>query len=132
MAAGAPFLFHVARGASVVMLVEGAMSFCVAVLLIVAGILMLRDSVTPVRLHRSDVVLKVPLVFVAAFATWWTYSDLMASIGAIGANGGGAALGAGFGNMMAVFQAVIWAGFALIYPIALLIVLSTRTSKEYF
>jgi hypothetical protein len=26
----------------------------------------------------------------------------------------------------------IWAGFALIYPIALLIVLSTRTSKEYF
>jgi hypothetical protein len=47
-------------------------------------------------------------------------------------NGGGAAFGAGFGNMMAVFQAVIWAGFALIYPIALLIVLSTRTSKEYF
>jgi hypothetical protein len=34
--------------------------------------------------------------------------------------------------MMAVFQAVVWAGFALIYPVALLVVLSTRTSKDYF
>jgi hypothetical protein len=127
----APFSFHVAPGASILTISEAALSLCLAVLLIVAGSLTLRDSPTAWRLHRLYLALKIPLIVVAAFATWWTYTSLMSGFNLQVAGAPGMAPMAGFTNMMAVVQAVIWATISMVYPITLLIVLSTRTSKDY-
>jgi hypothetical protein len=102
-----------------------------AVFLIIAGSLMLRDSPTAWRMHRIYVMLKVPLILVAAFASWWTYTSLMSGLSSWPTAGGGAASMSGFSNMTAILQAVLGAGISMIYPVALLIVLATRTSKEH-
>ena len=122
-----PFQFHVARGASVLSIVDGSFSFLAAVLLIVAGSLMLRDSLVAERLHRIYVVVKLPLIVVGAFATWWTFTSLMSGM-MQGANG---ASTASFTRTMGLVEAIFWAGISLIYPVALLIVLSTRTAKGW-
>jgi hypothetical protein len=126
-----PFSFHVARGASALTIAEAVPSLGVAVLLIFAGSLMLRDSPKAWRLHRIYLVLKVPLVVVGAFATWWTFTSMMQGFNLPNPAGPNAVPMAGFSNMMAVFQATFAALFSMIYPVALMIVLSTRTSKEY-
>jgi uncharacterized membrane protein len=90
---------------------------------------MLRDSPLAWRLHRIYLLLKLPLVMVAALATWWTYSGLMSGLFA---NSPGAASTAGSANIGAIFLTAFWTGISLIYPIALLVVLSTRTSREQF
>jgi hypothetical protein len=127
----APFRFHVARGASVLTISEAGLSLCLAILLIFAGSLTLRDSPTAWRLHRLYLVVKFPLIIVAAFATWWTYTTLMSGFNLQVAGAPGAVQMSGFTNMMALLQAMIWAAVSMIYPIALLIVLSTRTSKDH-
>jgi hypothetical protein len=129
--AAVPFSFHVASGASELSIAEAGLSFCVAILLIIAGSLMLRDSPMAWRLHRIYLMLKVPLILVAAFASWWTYTSLMSGLSTLTTAGGGAVSMSGFNNMAAIFQAIIWAGISMIYPVALMIVLATRTSKEH-
>jgi hypothetical protein len=122
------FPFQVPRGASELAIVEAVCSLCVAVLLIVAGSLMLRDSAGSWKLHRIYVLVKIPLIAMAAIATWWTTSGMMKGIFAttpVAMNT------QGFVNWMAVIQAILYTGFSLIYPVSLLIVLSTRTSKEH-
>jgi hypothetical protein len=129
--AAVPFSFHVASGASELSIAEAGLSLCMAVFLIIAGSLMLRDSPTAWRMHRIYVMLKVPLILVAAFASWWTYTSLMSGLSSWPTAGGGAASMSGFSNMTAILQAVLGAGISMIYPVALLIVLATRTSKEH-
>jgi hypothetical protein len=124
--------FRIATGASILMIVEAALSICLAAFLIYAGIAMLRDSPKAPRLHRIYVALKIPLIAMSAIAIWWTYSGLMNNFSAITAGTPGAAAMPAFGNTMAVVQAIVWAGIGMLYPIALLIVLSTQTSRRHF
>jgi hypothetical protein len=93
---------------------------------------MLRDSPAAGRLHRIYVALKIPLIALAAIATWWTTSAVMSSVRTMTTIYPATAVMPTFGNMIAVIQAAVGAVFALLYPIALLIVLSTRTAKEHF
>jgi uncharacterized membrane protein YphA (DoxX/SURF4 family) len=123
-----PFGFKIDPRASILMIVEAVLSLGVAVLLIVAGSLLLRNSPRALRLHWIYVILKLPLIVLAAVATWWTYTGMMNSMSAFT----GAATPPGFGNTMAAFQAIFAAVFSLLYPIALLFVLRTRTAREYF
>lgn len=123
------FQFNVARGASVLTIVESGLSVCAAVLLIVAGSMMLRDSPRADRLHRIYVAMKIPLVIVAAIATWWIYTGMMSGMFV---TTGGPGSPASFANTMATVEAVIMAAISLVYPVALLIVLSTGTSRGYF
>jgi hypothetical protein len=126
------FYLGVPAAASILTITEAALSLCVAALLIFAGIWMLRDSPAAGRLHRIYVALKIPLIALAAIATWWTTSGLMSSVTAMAAHSIAPAVMPTFGNMIAVIQAIVGAVFALLYPIALLIVLSSRTAKEHF
>jgi hypothetical protein len=122
------FPFHVAPGASELTIAEGSLSLAAAILLIVAGSLMLKDSPSSWKLHRIWALLKMPLIVASAFATYWTFTSMMNGMSPLmGANAP-----AGFGSMMGVVQAVLSALIALIYPVAVLIVLSTRTSKEWY
>jgi hypothetical protein len=109
--------------------VESALSFLVAVLLLFAGILMLKDSPRARPMHWLFVVLKIPLIALAAVAGWMTYTSVMNSMNA--ATPGGAfpaSMGSAFGIISASFSAL----FSLLYPVALMIVLSTRTAKDHF
>jgi len=65
---------------------------------------------------------------VMAYASWWTTSSVMKSLAA----GGIAGPPAGLGNVMAVSSALFSAGFSLLYPLALLIVLCTKTARQHF
>jgi hypothetical protein len=125
-----PFIIPVAP--SILTITEAALSLCLAVFLIIAGIWMLRDSPAAGRLHRIYVALKIPLIALAAIATWWTTSAVMSSVRTMTTIYPATAVMPTFGNMIAVIQAAVGAVFALLYPIALLIVLSTRTAKEHF
>jgi hypothetical protein len=114
------------------MIVEASLSIILAAFLIYAGIAMLRDSPNAGRLHRIYVAVKIPLIAISAIAIWWTYSGLMNNFTTITAGTPGAAVMPAFGNTMAVVQAIVWAGVAMLYPIALLIVLSTQTARRHF
>jgi hypothetical protein len=76
------------------------------------------------------VILKLPLIVVAGFATWWMYSGMMAGMSAF-ATAPATPFG-GMANLMAVVQVVFRTVISLIYPVALLIVFATRTWREYF
>jgi hypothetical protein len=127
-----PFPFHVALGPSILMIVESSLSLGVAIFLIIAGSLMLRNSPSAARLHRIYVVLKVPLIVAAALATYWTFTSMMNSLGAMNMPGQGSAAISSMSGMMGALQAAMSAAAALIYPVALLIVLAVRSNKEYF
>jgi hypothetical protein len=127
-----PFPFHIGAGPSILMIVEGSLSFCAAILLIVAGSLMLRNSPKSDRLHRIYVYLKVPLVMAAAVATYWMYSAMMSGIGSMSQYNAGASHSFTFATTFALFEAIIMAAFALAYPVALLIVLTRKSSQAYF
>jgi hypothetical protein len=122
------FNFRYPPGPSELTVIESALDLCVAVLLIVAGSVMLRDSPKAWHLHRLYIVLKVPLIIVGAFAMWWNLSSLRSGFNSYSSGGGGAApMGAVFVIIMVVFEIA----FSMIYPTALLIVLSTPKSKEH-
>jgi hypothetical protein len=125
-----PFAFSIDPRASELTIIVAVLGLGLAILLIVAGSLLLRNSPTTFRLHRTYVILKIPLVVVAAYATWWTVSGMMNNMNAY-AGGAGAMSMPAFGNAMAIVQAVISAALSLVYPVALLIVLSTDTAKAY-
>jgi hypothetical protein len=121
------FRFQVPRSVSLLTIAEGGLSLCVAVLLIVAGALMLRDNPVSWRLHWIWVSVKIPLIFVAAGATYLTYTSMMnAMTPAMGPNNP-----QGMGGMVGLFEAFFGGIISLIYPVALMIVLSVRTSKAW-
>ncbi len=130
-AAAPTFSMKVDTGASVLVIAESILSIGVAVLLIIAGSLLLRDSAKSLRLHRLYVLVKIPLILAAAVGTWWTFTSLMTGMSTALSPAAPPPM-AGFGNMVGLFQAGFGAIIALIYPIALLIVLSTKTAKTYF
>jgi hypothetical protein len=115
-------------------------SAAMAIYLLIIGILVLRDVRAGGKLHWWYVAIKVPLVIVTAVSWWVVWRDLTSSVAAFfvanplpgmppGAAPGGAlsALG-GVVAMWMTFAALI----ALVYPIALAIVLSSRTVRDYY
>jgi hypothetical protein len=122
-----PFSFRVPAGASTLQIVEGSLSLCAAVLLIVAGSLMLRDSPAAWRLHWLWVVIKIPLIVVGCISTYWIFSSMMNGMTPMMGPG----MPRGFGSMFGVMEAVIGAIISLIYPVALMFVLSGRSSKNW-
>jgi hypothetical protein len=112
-------------GAAILMITEATLSVCLGIFLIIAGIWMLCDSRAAGRFHRIYVALKIPLVAAAAIATWWTMSGMMGSVTGIGAP-------TAMPNLIGIIYAAVTSGFALLYPIALLIALSSRTAKAHF
>lgn len=124
-----PFSFNVPRKAAILSIVASSLSLGVAVLLLVAGILMLRDSVRAFRLHWTYVTLKIPLVIVSAVATWLTYSAMMQSMySSMGSSAPSLALR----NWMVAVQVIVAAGISLAYPAALTIALSLSSTRSYY
>jgi hypothetical protein len=125
------FNFHVDTGASVLTITEGFLSLVAAVLLIVAGSLMLRNNPLSWRLHRLYIVIKIPVICFGAVATYWIYSSMMNSMMSL-AGPGGPRPPAAFANLFALFEAAFIAVFSLIYPITLLFILGSKRSKSFY
>jgi hypothetical protein len=125
-----PFQMHINPAASALTITEGVLSLGAAIVLIIAGSMMLRDNPTSWRMHRIYVLIKFPLIVVGAFAMWWVYTDLFKGMMTM-TTAQGAPIPGAFMNAMAAFEAVFMAVISLIYPVTLLIVLKSRTSQSY-
>ena len=124
-----PFVFRVNPVASIMGICENLVSLLVAILLLVAGILLLRDSPKFWRPHWWFVWLKFPLVVVASVAYYLTYSTMMNGFAAAGR--GGSAPPVPMGNVMLV-PTMMWGVMGMAYPIALIFVLRSRTAKMFY
>ena len=110
---------------------EAAVGLALAVFLLVLGIQVFRDAPFGRRGHLIWAGLKLPAAALTAWASWAVTRSMMAALNAaMGPAGGGPPLA--FGNTMMVTQAVISGLFACIYPVAILIVMHTRTVKSYY
>jgi hypothetical protein len=123
-----PGTFRVDPGASILTIVEASLSIVAAILLIVGGVKLLHDSPGAWRLHRIYIVAKIPLVFVAGFAQWWVYTGLMSNMST--AFGPGSPPPPG-GKLFMALPAAMSALIAMVYPVALIIVMCTRSVKDY-
>ena len=113
-------------------------SAALAIYLLVIGVLVLRDVRAGRMLHWWYVAIKVPLVIVTALAWWVVWRDLSRSVSAFFAANPmpgmppPAAMPFGaIGSVMAMWL-TIFAVIALAYPIALAVVLKSRTAREYY
>ena len=98
--------------------------FGLAVYLFVIGIMTLNNSRHARRLHLIYAWLEIPIAVLVLAGTWWLTMSYL--------NGASTATPAAAMAGRASTGAAVVGGLALIYPIALLIVLQTRTLKNYF
>jgi hypothetical protein len=116
----------ISRGTVVMALIDGVLGLLLAVFLLIAGIFVLRDSPRGRGMHLFYAFAKIPLAALGAVASWMLYTQMMGPL----ATAPGTPVGA-FSTAMGVTSAV-WACIACIYPLALFIVMSTRTVKAYY
>jgi hypothetical protein len=121
-------VFNISPVAAWLSVGENVLSGAVAVLLLIAGILVLRDSPRARRLHWIYVAAKIPLIVVAAVATALMTSSMLSGVMAMP----GAGMAPGFTTWMVVIQVVMTAAIALVYPVALIFVLRSRSVREYY
>ena len=121
--------------ASVLTLLTSAAGLMLAIYLLIVGIVTLRQRPTARRLHLIYAVLKLP-VGVAAAVGWYLFvADVSCSLGAMAATsagGGGTGATTNASTVGAMVFAVILGLLACAYPLALLIVMNTRTVRSYY
>ena len=108
---------------------EAVVGLALAVFLLVVGILVFRDAPFGRRGHLIWACLKLPAAALTGWSAWALTRSMMA--------GFNSAMGPGtppmaFWDTMGLVQAVMSAGLACIYPFTILIVMRTRTVKDYY
>lgn len=108
------------KPALAVLMIERLLSLGLAVYLFVIGILVLRQSPRGRRLHHVYAFAKIPLALVGGWATWKLWMSFFSGFGP--------------GSIATAWTPWIVAVtvLACAYPIALLIVLRSRTVREYY
>jgi hypothetical protein len=109
------------RGSLALIAAECLASLALAILLLVAGILVLRQSNRGRWLHLVYAWLKIPVAVVGGLGVWWFFSSFITS------RGGPPGSLVGF-----VIMSLIMIGVSVAYPIGLLIALRTRAVREYY
>lgn len=102
-----------------VLMIERLLSLGLAIYLFVIGIMVLRQSPRGRRLHRIYAFAKIPLALVGGWATWRLWTSFFSGFGP------------GFSTAWTPWIVAI-TFLACLYPIALLIVLQSRTAREYY
>jgi hypothetical protein len=118
-------VYHVDNGACVLTVAESIGSCAAGGLLVLAGTHMLRNSPKSWRMHRMYIVIKVPLAFLNGFANWWVFTSIIRYSWQVGSSPETATY------IGAFFQSVGMALLSLAYPIILLCLLPTRTSRNF-
>jgi hypothetical protein len=123
-----PFPFRIDPTAATIAMAESAVSLLVAVALLIGGILLLRNSPGYLRLHWIYIIAKIPLVIVAAVASWMSSNAMMNSMASSMPPGAAAP---NLGAFM-IIPAVVTALITMAYPISLIFIFATRTAKAYY
>lgn len=100
---------------------EDVASFGLAIYLFVIGIVVMRQSLIGRRLHLIYAWLKLPLAVAGGIAMTWLYTTFL-----------NIRPGAAMANPGIIYGALWMSLIACIYPIALIITLSTRSMREYY
>jgi hypothetical protein len=110
----------------VLVLGETAASLALAVLLLVAGMMVLRQSPSGRRLHLIYALVKLPLAIAGGIGLVWLATGMANTFGPGGASAAGTTPreAIGWGIALAIGGAI--------YPIALLIALNTRGVRDYY
>lgn len=103
------------------------LSLGLAALLLVAGIMVLRQSPKGRALHIAYALVKIPVAVLAGVSFAYMMYGMVNSAWTMGAAGGGAGPGTG-----AAMWTAVPAGLSIIYPIALLIVMNLKSIREYY
>jgi hypothetical protein len=115
-------------------LVQCLLSLLLAIYLLVTGILTLRGSRAGGRLHLIYALIKIPLVVLGAYLWWQLESQFLGVLSTVAANTTGVRPPPVTSASASVLSAhVTWiAILAAVYPIVLLVLLSSRTVRDYF
>jgi hypothetical protein len=103
------------------------LAFALAVLLLVAGILVLTQSPRGRRLHLIYAGLKIPVALVGGFSIGFLMYEMVT-----GFSSAGVLPNQGSDVGVAVVWAVIPAVLGCLYPVALLIAMNVRSVREYY
>jgi hypothetical protein len=121
------------RSGSIVMVIASVLSAMLAVMLIIGAVQVLRDSPRARRTHRVWALVKFPVIALDAVGTYLVYASMMGSMSAtLASMPGGAPTMPNWANWVALATALAMTLFALIYPISVLIVFSTRRITQYY
>ena len=110
------------RGTVLPSIVGAVLSELLAAMLIIAGILVLRDSPSGRRVHVIWAAIKIPVAIYTALVYVLMMNSMFSQM----------AFPAAMMSTMAIAGAVLQAAFALAYPITLLFVLRIRSIREYY
>jgi hypothetical protein len=127
---GSPGAFTIQLGPTetALALADGIVGAALAIFLAILGILTLTGSPRARRGHLTWVWLKCPAVVLTAAATASMTKAVFQSVTISPGSTGGIPMG----SSIALAQGIVYGVFALIYPMALLIVMRTKTVKEYY
>ncbi len=103
---------------------ESVASLALAVFLLLSGIFLLKESPRGRRLHQIFALIKIPLAVIAIAGFSWMMADLTSNMRRFP---GGSGPSDGF-----VTFGIVLSAAGLIYPIALLIIMHTKTVREYY
>ena len=132
--ASQPFVmpkFQFSLGAITISIIESVASLGVAIFLLVIAVQAFRGNQHTPRRFWIYAWMKIPLAIIGWSATAMVWWGLGKTIGSAGPPGSGPAVGTSVGTVYAVMS--LFAGIAaLIFPIALLFVLRSKTVREYY
>jgi hypothetical protein len=125
MSSGMPTTVAIHPLSMMLVLGEAAASLALAILLLVAGILVLRQSPTGRRLHLIYAGVKLPLAIAGGIGIVWLAAGMANTFNSgTGGPPGAPPQAIGWGIALAVGGAI--------YPLALLIALNTRGVRDYY
>lgn len=107
---------------------DAVIRLLLAVLLIVAGVFVLRDHRLGRRLHLIWAWIKIPVSLLGAVVYWQTMSTFFASMPAGTAPG----VTPQYMSSMMLITGLVQAGVACAYPLGVLIVMKTRTVRDFY
>lgn len=118
--------------AAILNILTNALSLGLAIYLLVIGILTLRDSPRGGTLHWWYALLKIPLVIATTAVTLWLWWGIMRSMN-VATPGAGAPPMEMMGVMGVMsLMTIIPACLALAYPIGLILVLRSKSVRDYY
>ena len=108
--------------------IDAVLRLVLALLLVAAGILVLRDHRLGRRLHLIWAWIKIPAALLAAMVSWQQMSGMFASMPMTP----GSPVTPQYMDTMMLVGVLVQAAFACAYPVGILIVMKTRTVRDYY
>lgn len=122
-------MFDLSTLSIVLSVASAVVAFLLSAFLLVLGIMVLMDAPRARRGHLLYAWLRIASAVLAAVATFYMYTEMFDGMTAAGGTGG---MPPRVSSMIGLVAAAGSAVFACIYPVALLIVMHTRTVRDYY